>query len=76
MYVVESGDEKLQRWVTERRNVYDDYRLAFGEEPYRVTGVAIMTDTDNTQESATAWYGDIVFPGQAENPDQVPRIDY
>jgi hypothetical protein len=23
--------------------------------------VAIMTDTDNTKSSATAWYGDIVF---------------
>lgn len=69
MYVVESGDEKLQRWITERRNVYDDYRQAFGEEPYRITGVAIMTDTDNTQESATAWYGDIIFPGQTVNPD-------
>ena len=69
MYVVESGDEKLQRWVTERRNVYDDYRQAFGEEPFRITGVAIMTDTDNTQESATAWYGDINFLGQTADPD-------
>ena len=69
MYVIENGDEKLQQWVTERRNIYDDYSQAFGEEPYRITGVAIMTDTDNTQESATAWYGDIVLHGQATNPD-------
>ena len=69
MYVVESGDEKLQRWVPERRNVYDDYRQAFGEEPFRITGVAVMTDTDNTQESATAWYGDIIFHGQTADPD-------
>jgi hypothetical protein len=26
-----------------------------------ISGVAIMTDTDNTGESATAYYGDIVF---------------
>jgi hypothetical protein len=26
-----------------------------------ITGVAIMTDSDNTGESATAWYGDIIF---------------
>ena len=26
-----------------------------------VSGVAIMTDTDNTGESAIAYYGDIVF---------------
>lgn len=26
-----------------------------------IKGVAIMTDTDDTKESATAYYGDIVF---------------
>jgi len=61
MFVVEGGDEKLQQWVTERRNVYADYKKAFGEEPTMISGVAIMTDTDNTRESAVAWYGDIVF---------------
>lgn len=61
MFVVESGAGKLQQWVTERRNVYEDYRKAFGEEPPLISGVAIMTDTDNTAESAVAWYGDIVF---------------
>ena len=35
--------------------------LAFGEKPPLVSGVAIMTDTDNTGESAIAQYGDIVF---------------
>jgi len=61
MFVVQSGDEKLQQWVTERRNIHDDYKKAFGEEPTMISGVAIMTDTDNTRESAVAWYGDIVF---------------
>ena len=63
MFIVEGGDEKLQQWVTERRNVYEDYKKAFGEEPTMISGVAIMTDTDNTRESATTWYGDIVFRG-------------
>jgi hypothetical protein len=26
-----------------------------------ISGVAIMTDTDDTGESATAYYGDILF---------------
>jgi hypothetical protein len=26
-----------------------------------INGVAIMTDTDNTREAATAYYGDILF---------------
>ena len=61
MFVVQSGSGKLRQWVTEERNVYEDYKQAFGEEPTMISGVAIMTDTDNTRESATAWYGDIVF---------------
>jgi hypothetical protein len=61
MIVVESGAADLNRWVTEERNVYEDYKAAFGDEPSLISGVAIMTDTDNTGESATAFYGDIVF---------------
>ena len=61
MFVVESGSAKLDQWVSEERNVYEDYKKAFKEEPTMVSGVAIMTDTDNTGESATAYYGDIVF---------------
>ena len=61
MFVVQSGLERLDTWVTEGRNVYEDYKKAFGEEPPPISGVAIMTDTDNTGESATAYYGDILF---------------
>ncbi len=61
MIVVESGDQHVGRWMVEERNVYEDYKRAFGEEPPIVNGVAIMTDTDDTGETATAYYGDIVF---------------
>lgn len=61
MIVTQSGPAKLHQWVTETHNVYEDYLKAFGEEPSNISGVAIMTDTDNTQESAIAFFGDIVF---------------
>lgn len=61
MIVTQSGASKLKQWVTEQHNVYEDYKKAFGEEPPKISGVAIMTDTDNTKESATAYFGDIVF---------------
>jgi hypothetical protein len=61
MIVVESGGAKVGRWVEESRNVYDDYKRAFGEDPPMINGVAIMTDTDNTKERAIAYYGDIRF---------------
>ncbi len=61
MIVVESGSQKVGMWVEEERNLYEDYKKAFGEEPPLINGVAIMSDTDNTKERATAYYGDIVF---------------
>jgi hypothetical protein len=43
------------------RNAVEDFRRAFGEDPGRLTGVAVLTDTDNTGEKAEAWYGDLQF---------------
>ena len=64
MIAVESGPEHLGEWQAVRRNVVEDYRRAFGEDPPDIGAIAIMTDTDNTGESATAWYGDIVASRQ------------
>ncbi|MBI3344635.1 MAG: DUF3047 domain-containing protein [Gammaproteobacteria bacterium] len=64
MVVVESGAANAGQWMEETRNVYEDYKKAFGEEPPMISGVAIMTDTDNTGETATAYYGDIIFTGK------------
>ena len=61
MIVAESGREKVGAWQDITRNVYEDYKRAFGTEPGRITAIAVMTDTDNTGENAHAWYGDIVF---------------
>ena len=59
MIAVESGEKNVGKWVTEERNVFEDYKKQFGEEPPKAGGIAIMTDTDNTGESATACYGPI-----------------
>ncbi len=67
MIVIESGADKAGQWVAESRNVYEDYQNAFGNDPPDISGVAVMTDTDNTQESAVAYYGDITFRKAAED---------
>jgi len=61
MVAVESGNGKAGTWVTEERNVYEDYRALFGEDPPPIGAVALMTDTDNTGGEAEAYYGDIVL---------------
>ena len=66
MVVVESGPQKIGVWTDESRNIYEDYKKAFGEEPPLINGVAIMSDTDNTKERVIAYYGDIVFLKQQQ----------
>lgn len=61
MIVVRSGAEQAGLWITETRDLAADFRAAFGEDPPDVVALALATDTDNTGESVTAWYGDIVF---------------
>ncbi|MGH8707649.1 MAG: DUF3047 domain-containing protein, partial [Burkholderiales bacterium] len=61
MVVVESGSARLGQWLTYRRNVLEDYRRAFGEDPGDIVAVGVLTDSDNTQQSARALYGDITL---------------
>jgi len=57
----QSGRGKVGRWVVQSRNVADDYRRFVGGDIKQADGIAIMTDTDGSGRSATAWYGDIRF---------------
>ena len=61
MVVAESGASRVGQWVDVKRDIRDDYRRAFGTEAPGVSGVIVSTDTDNTSESAVAFYGDISF---------------
>lgn len=57
--VLDSGPSGLRSWRDHQRHLADDFRKAFGEEPGRLVGIAVMTDGDNTQSVAQAWYGAI-----------------
>lgn len=59
--VVNSGNEKAGEWVSLKRNILEDYQEAFGEESREITGITIMTDSDNTEESTLAWFGPITL---------------
>ena len=61
MIVLRSGNASAGCWIAEKRNLVQDYQSAFGQKPPPIMGIAIMTDTDNTGESTTAWYGDILL---------------
>ncbi|RMF60115.1 MAG: DUF3047 domain-containing protein [Calditrichaeota bacterium] len=59
--VLESGGEKKGKWVSEQRDFLEDYQKAFGKDPEMITAVALMVDTDNSHQEATAWFDDIVL---------------
>lgn len=61
MIPVRAGRDGLGQWHTERVNVADDFYRVFGERIEAAHGVAIMSDTDNSGGSATAYFGDIFF---------------
>ncbi len=48
-------------WFNEKRNVRADFKRLFGDDIQQIDAVALMTDTDNSGQAATAWYGDIYF---------------
>lgn len=57
--VVESSDKNQENWISEERNVREDFKKCFGAEPGSVGAIAIMTDTDNTASTAEAYYDEI-----------------
>ncbi|MDP8292471.1 MAG: DUF3047 domain-containing protein [Candidatus Orphnella occulta] len=57
--VIESGSRNINKWVQEKRNIYEDYVSAFGRKPGKVGAIAIMTDTDNTSSTAEAHYDEL-----------------
>lgn len=59
MLAVAVDDQGIGQWHSYTRNLVEDYRRAFGEEPGRVTAIKIMTDTDNTNGVSETLYGDI-----------------
>lgn len=61
LVAADSGPGKVGQWVKQSRNIRDDYKRLVGEDITRADAVAIMTDTDDSGQSATAYYRDLKF---------------
>jgi len=71
--VLRSGSAELGTWITESRNVYEDYKKLFGKEPPLVTGVRLQINSQHTGTSAESFFADVAFEktstkSQAPNP--------
>jgi len=59
--VVRSGPADLNRWITEKRNVVEDFRKIYGEAPDDPSVLSLSIDSNDTNTSSEAMYGPIVF---------------
>lgn len=59
--VVRSTTAQLGQWVTERRNVLEDFRSIYGDEPEAPAAVALSIDTNDTKSPAEGFIGSIQF---------------
>lgn len=64
MVAVRSSSDKTGTWVSEKRNIRTDFKQLTGEDIQYIDAVAIMTDTDNANGKAVAYYGDIYFTAE------------
>jgi hypothetical protein len=60
-FLLRSGAEHLGRWLTERRNVVEDYQRLYAERPESPRVLAISIDTNDTHSTAAAFIGPIAF---------------
>ena len=59
--VLRSGTKDLGKWLTERRNIAEDYREIFGEFPEDPTAITISIDSNDTRSTAESFIGPIFF---------------
>jgi len=59
--VVESGPKNLGGWVSYTRNVYEDYKRLFGEEPPVAEGLRFQINSQHTGTSAESCIESIEF---------------
>jgi hypothetical protein len=60
-FVLRSGPADLGKWVTERRNVLEDFKKAYGEEPDDPSILSFGIDSDDVKGSAESFMGAIRF---------------
>lgn len=59
--VVRSGDADLGKWLTEHRNLREDFKKIYGEEPENPAAISLAIDANDTKSAAEAYIGPVLF---------------
>ena len=63
-YVLSTTKNDLDKWVTVKANVKEHFKKFHDLDVKELSGVAIMTDTDNSKLKAIAYYQNIYFSSE------------
>mgnify|MGYP001273518004 FL=1 len=63
-YVLSTTKDNLNEWVTVKANVKEHFKKLHDLNVEELTGVAIMTDTDQTKIKAISYYQNIFFSSE------------
>jgi hypothetical protein len=59
--VVRSGETDMDTWISESRNVFEDYKQLYGKEPENVVGIRIQINSQHTEAQAESLWGRVAF---------------
>ena len=60
-FVIRSGTAELGKWLTERRNVCEDYKRVYNEDCEPPSALSIAIDSNDTSSTAESFIGTILF---------------
>ena len=63
-YVLSTTKDNINEWVTVKANVKEHFKKLHDLDVEELTGVAIMTDTDQTKIKAISYYQNIYFSSE------------
>jgi len=61
LIVLQAGPKRLNQWIQEKRNVYEDYKRLFNDEPPKVGAVALYINSQHTRAKAESSFAEIFF---------------
>jgi len=60
-FVCRSGPAEMNRWLTETRNVAEDYHRAYGRSAPHVKGLRLQINSQHTGTEAESYFGQVAF---------------
>lgn len=61
LIVAEGGSSNLGKWISYKRNLYEDFKGLYREEPRRLIFIGILNDTDQTGQEAVSYIADLML---------------